>query len=86
MKIIVLASDPYTSQSYEQGIEVALNLKEAGIEVQVALASDFYRAYEGMKEYSVILKKLDQLDLFGISVVPGFCDCSIFDEDGVMSF
>lgn len=87
MKTILLASDPYTSQSYEQGIEVALNLAEAGIEVQVVLASDFLRSYECMKEDSLILKKLNQLALFDIPVTAGIDDCCILDMDaGVMSF
>ncbi len=87
MKTVILASDPYTSQSYEQGIEVALNLAEAGIEVQVAVASDFQRIYEGMDPESVILKKLNQLELFDIPVISGVDDCCIFGPDaGVMSF
>ncbi len=87
MKTILLASDPYTSQSYEQGIEVALNLAEAGIEVQVVLASDFLRASECMKEDSLILKKLNQLELFDIPVIKGIDDCYILNmNDGVMSF
>ncbi len=87
MKTVILASDPYTSQSYEQGIEVALNLAEAGIEVQVVAASDFLRAYEGIKPDCVILKKLNQLELFDIPVISRVDDCCIFEPDaGVMSF
>ena len=86
MKTILIASDPYISQSYEQGIEVALDLAEAGVEVEVVVTSDFERCYEGISPDSQILKKMSQLALFDIPVIIGCGDSSVLSTEGVMSF
>lgn len=66
MKTVILSSSPYSSQSYEQGIEVALNLAEAEQTVQVLLVGDFERAYLNSQDQAVFRKKLKQLALFDI--------------------
>ena len=42
MKLVIFASDPVIKSTYEQGIEVALNLAEAEIPVKTVMTGDFF--------------------------------------------
>ena len=85
MKTVILSSSPFVSQSYEQGIEVALNLAEAEIGVRVLLAGDFARAIKSSKAESIFVKKLKQLELFDIPCLTPSDPIDNFD-DGALTF
>lgn len=46
MILIVIASSPVTDNLYEQGIETALNLADAEIEVSVLIEGEFLNCVE----------------------------------------
>lgn len=85
MKTVILSTSPYSSQSYEQGIEVALNLAEAEQLVQVLLVGDFEQAYFNSQDQAVFRKKLKQLALFDIPCVSTKEEHAYLD-DGVLTF
>lgn len=68
MKWVILSSDPYKSNDYEQGLEVAMNLAEAELPVTVLQCGAFARALVNAPEDAVFKKKLKQLELFEIPV------------------
>lgn len=87
MKLVIFASDPIIKSTYEQGIEVALNLAEAEIPVKTVMTGDFYRAYLNSDADSVFRKKIKQLTLFDLELLTSENLAALFKiSDGVMSF
>lgn len=67
MILIVIASSPVTDNLYEQGIETALNLADAEIEVSVLIEGEFLNCVEANPQ-CIGAKKLGQCKLYGINV------------------
>lgn len=67
MILIVIASSPVTDNLYEQGIETALNLADAEIEVSVLIEGEFLNCVEANPQ-CIGAKKLGQCKLYVISV------------------
>lgn len=67
MILIVISGSPLTDTLYEQGIETALNLADAEIEVSVLLEGDFLDCIWANPE-CVGAKKLGQCKLYEVSV------------------
>lgn len=66
--LVVISSNPIKSVSFEQGIEVALNLADAELEVQVLLEGDFLEYVQSSASEDVVIKKLKQLFLYEVEV------------------
>ncbi|HAH70817.1 MAG TPA: hypothetical protein DCL74_03575 [Succinivibrionaceae bacterium] len=87
MKLIIFASDPVFRATYEQGIEVALNLAEAELPVKAVMIGDFYRSYQNAAPNAVFRKKIKQLELFSLELLPPQNLTALLKKsDGVMSF
>ena len=87
MKLVIFALDPVIKSTYEQGIEVALNLAEAEIPVKTVMTGDFFRAYQNADADSVFRKKIKQLALFDLELLtPENLGALLKISDGVMSF
>lgn len=67
MILIVIASSPVTDNLYEQGIETALNLADAEIEVSVLIEGEFLNCVEANPQ-CIGAKKLGQCKLYDVSV------------------
>lgn len=67
MILIVIASSPVTDNLYEQGIETALNLADAEIEVSVLIEGEFLNCVEANPQ-CIGAKKLGQCMLYDVSV------------------
>lgn len=67
MILIVIASSPVTDNLYEQGIETALNLADAEIEVSVLIEGEFLNCVEANPK-CIGAKKLGQCKLYDVSV------------------
>lgn len=67
MILIVIASSPVTDNLYEQGIETALNLADAEIEVSVLIEGEFLKCVEANPQ-CIGAKKLGQCKLYDVSV------------------
>lgn len=67
MILIVIASSPVTDNLYEQGIETALNLADAEIEVRVLIEGEFLNCVEANPQ-CIGAKKLGQCKLYDVSV------------------
>lgn len=67
MILIVIASSPVTDNLYEQGIETALNLANAEIEVSVLIEGEFLNCVEANPQ-CIGAKKLGQCKLYDVSV------------------
>lgn len=67
MILIVIASSPITDNLYEQGIETALNLADAEIEVSVLIEGEFLNCVEANPQ-CIGAKKLGQCKLYDVSV------------------
>ena len=85
MKTVILSTSPYMNQSYEQGIEVALNLAEASQAVQVIMVGDFEQAYFNANSQAIFKKKLKQLALFDVPCLSSK-DVHAHIDDGVLNF
>lgn len=67
MILIVIASSPVTDNLYEQGIETALNLADAEIEVSVLIEGEFLSCVEANPQ-CIGAKKLGQCKLYEVPV------------------
>lgn len=67
MILIVIASSPVTDNLYEQGIETALNLADAEIEVSVLIEGEFLSCVEANPQCTGA-KKLGQCKLYEVKV------------------
>ena len=67
MILIVIASSPVTDNLYEQGIETALNLADAEIEVRVLIEGEFLNCVEANPR-CIGAKKLGQCKLYEVPV------------------
>lgn len=65
--LVIISSDPEKGYLYEQGIEVALNLSDANIDVAVYVEQDFLKRLDE-SETDIYRKKLKQCLLFDIEV------------------
>lgn len=67
MILIVISSSPVIDNLYEQGIETALNLADAEIEVSVLIEGEFLNCVEANPQCTGA-KKLGQCKLYEVSV------------------
>ncbi len=69
MVLIVLASSPFESTFYQQGIEAALNIADAREgSVSVLLSGDFLKSLNTLTLKQDHVKKLGQFELFEVPV------------------
>ena len=79
--IIVISSDPTDSFDYEQGLEVAMTLTDLEQPCAVCLEGEFLDKVANSRGDEVFVKKLKQLELFGIElfspIKPNLSFCSV---------
>ena len=68
MRLIILASSPVLENTWEQGLELALNLAEMGEECTVLLEHEFMYACAWNDPEVGFVKKLSQLELYEVAV------------------
>lgn len=71
MRLIILASSPVLENTWEQGLELALNLAEMGEKCTVLLEHEFMYACAWNDPEADFMKKLGQLELMEVPVYAG---------------
>lgn len=69
MITLILSSSPLYSDSFEQGLNVALNLDELGQRCQLVLDGEMLCYCEQAPAQDEVLRKLTQIELFGLSLL-----------------